>query len=77
MTDTVCIDYWDLVSRSVKLAWKHKFLWFFGFFASASGGNLGQWTEEGGEWIRDFILQHISRPVFKCGFRSVAQVNSC
>ena len=59
MTDSVYMDYWDLVSRSVRLAWKHKFLWFFGFFASASGGNLGQWTEEGGEWVSNFFLQHI------------------
>jgi membrane-anchored glycerophosphoryl diester phosphodiesterase (GDPDase) len=59
MMDTVRIDYWDLVSRSVKLAWKHKFLWFFGFFASAGGGNVGQWTEEGGEWVRDFFYQHL------------------
>ncbi len=59
MTDAVELDYWDLVSHSVKLAWKHKFLWFFGFFASASGGNVGQWTEEGSGWVRDFFLQHL------------------
>ena len=59
MTQAVAIDYWDLVTRSIKFAWKYKFLWFFGFFASASGGNIGQWTEEGGEWIRDFFMQHL------------------
>ena len=59
MTDAVGLDYWDLVSNSIRLAWKHKFLWFFGFFASSSGGNVGQWTEEGSGWVRDFYLQHL------------------
>ena len=59
MTDAVGLDYWDLVSNSMRLAWKHKFLWFFGFFASSSGGNVGQWTEEGGEWVRDLLVQHL------------------
>ncbi|MFH1502071.1 MAG: hypothetical protein ABIG03_03395 [Candidatus Eisenbacteria bacterium] len=60
MTNVLHIDYWDLVSRSIRTAWKYKFLWFFGFFASSGGGNgnFGNWGDDGGEWIRDFIYMH-------------------
>lgn len=56
MTDVMRIDYWDIVSRSVRTAWKYKLLWFFGFFASSGGGNVGQWNEHGSEWFRDFFI---------------------
>lgn len=58
MTDALRIDYWDIVSRSVRTAWRYKFLWFFGFFASSGGGNFGNWGDEGGEWVRDFFLRN-------------------
>lgn len=57
-TDVLHIDYWDLVSRSVRTAWKYKFLWFFGFFASSGGGNIGRWSEGGGDRLRDFFLSN-------------------
>lgn len=54
------IDYWDIVKRSAGMAWNHKFLWFFGFFAaSGGGGNFLNVGEHGGERIKDFFLSHI------------------
>ena len=54
------IAYWDIVRRSLAIAWNDKFLWFFGFFAAAGGGgnflNLG---ERGGESVRDFFVTHL------------------
>jgi hypothetical protein len=58
VTSAASIDYWSLVSRSLRIVWKHKFLWFFGFFATAGGGGGGgfNWVEQGGPRIRDFFL---------------------
>lgn len=54
------IDYWDIVKRSIGIAWNHKFLWFFGFFAaSGGGGNFLNMGDNGGERIRDFFLANI------------------
>jgi hypothetical protein len=54
------IDYWDIVKRSISIAWNHKFLWFFGFFAaSGGGGNFLNIGDNGGERIRDFFLANI------------------
>jgi hypothetical protein len=58
MTDVLHIDYWDLVSRSIRTAWKYKFLWFFGFFASSGGGNGSNWSSDGAERVQDFIYMH-------------------
>ncbi len=58
MTDPFHVDYWDLVSRSAKTAWKYKFLWFFGFFAASGGGNVGRWSEDGASWFRDVLLNN-------------------
>ncbi len=58
MANTVEIDYWGLVGRSLRIVWKHKFLWFFGFFASVSGGNSVNWAEKGGGSVRQFLLAH-------------------
>jgi len=59
MTDVVRIDYWEIVVRSLRLIWKRRFLWFFGFFASVSGGQAISWTDEGGPRIREFFLAHV------------------
>lgn len=56
------IDYWGIVTRSARVAWSHKFLWFFGFFAASGGGGSGNYSsvgEHGAERIRDFFLSHI------------------
>ncbi|MBD3349345.1 MAG: hypothetical protein GF400_09160 [Candidatus Eisenbacteria bacterium] len=58
MENAALMDYWGLVTRSLRLSWKHKFLWFFGFFAASSGGgNVGSWQEEGAPWLQDLFLR--------------------
>ena len=62
MTAALNIDYWGIVTRSARIAWNHKFLWFFGFFAasgSGGGGNSGSMGEHGFEKIRAFFMAHI------------------
>lgn len=56
MTATGSIDYWSLVSRSLHIIWKHKFLWFFGFFASAGGGGGLNWVDDAGPRLHDFFF---------------------
>jgi len=56
------IDYWGIVTRSARIAWTHKFLWFFGFFAASGGGGSGNYSsvgERGAEEIRSFFMTHI------------------
>jgi len=64
MTSTVNIDYWSLVSRSLRIVWRYKFLWFFGFFASAGGGSGFNWVDDAGPRVRDFFLQNPGILVF-------------
>jgi hypothetical protein len=60
MTAVRNIDYWGLVTRSARVAWSNKFLWFFGFFAAGGGGgNYGSVGEHGAAEIKDFFLSHI------------------
>jgi hypothetical protein len=62
MTAVRNIDYWGLVTRSARVAWSNKFLWFFGFFAAGGGGgggNYGSVGEHGATEIKDFFLSHI------------------
>jgi hypothetical protein len=61
MTTARNIDYWGIVTRSARVAWNHKFLWFFGFFAAGGGGggNYGSVGEHGAAEIKDFFLAHI------------------
>lgn len=56
MTPAASIDYWSLVSRSLRITWKHKFLWFFGFFATAGFGGGFNWVEDAGPYFRDFLF---------------------
>jgi hypothetical protein len=57
------IDYWGIVTRSVRIAWNNKFLWFFGFFAGSGwgGGQVGY--NPHGERIvgqvQDFFVAHL------------------
>ena len=46
------MDYIELVKRSVANAWKHKFLWFFGFFVSITEGFGGKisWADKLEKW---------------------------
>jgi hypothetical protein len=62
MNAPLSLDYWGLVTRSFHILWKHKFLWFFGFFATAAGGsstNSGRWTEHAGPQVRDWVMTHV------------------
>ncbi len=66
MTVARSIDYWGIVSRSARIAWDHRFLWFFGFFAASSGGGGGNsmnWKDHGLDEIRDFFTSHIGMMV--------------
>lgn len=56
MVPAASIDYWSLVSRSLRIIWKHKFLWFFGFFAAGSGSTGFNWVSDSGPYVRDFFL---------------------
>ncbi len=59
MTTAQTIDYWGVVQRSLGIVWKHKFLWFFGFFATVSGGNVLSWVDERGEVVRDYMMERV------------------
>jgi hypothetical protein len=62
MTAVRNIDYWGIVTRSAQIAWGHKFLWFFGFFAASGGGGGGSnWNvgDRGVNEIRDFFTAHV------------------
>ena len=62
MTTARNIDYWGIITRSAGIAWSHRFLWFFGFFASAGGGggsDVANWGERGIGDVRDFFMSHI------------------
>lgn len=66
MTTARRIDYWGIVTRSARITWNHRFLWFFGFFASlggGGGGNSTNWREHGLDEIRDFFMSHIGMMV--------------
>ncbi len=62
MNASLSIDYWGLVTRSFHILWKHKFLWFFGFFAAGAGGgsgNTSRWAEHAGPQVRDWFVTHV------------------
>ena len=62
MTTARSIDYWGIVTRSAGIAWNHKFLWLFGFFAASGGGGGGNsmnWRDRGLDEVRDFFMSHI------------------
>lgn len=56
MSAALVTDYWGIVSRSLRIAWDHKFLWFFGFFASLGGGDVIRWVNQGGSFGRQHLL---------------------
>ena len=62
MATSRSIDYWGIVTRSVRIAWTNKFLWFFGFFAASGGGGGGNYGGGGGDHgldeVRDFFVSH-------------------
>lgn len=45
------LDYWGLITKSLRNAWDYKFLWMFGFFAAGTGSfghlasNIGEHRE--------------------------------
>lgn len=62
MDTTRSIDYWGIVTRSARIAWDNKFLWFFGFFAASgggSGGNYGGGGERAAEEVRNFFMANL------------------
>lgn len=34
------MPYWDVVTRSFRIAWRHRYLWLIALFSGESGGNL-------------------------------------
>ena len=34
------MPYWELITRSFKISWRHKYLWLLALFAGESGGSL-------------------------------------
>lgn len=52
-------DYGGVINAALSMAWRYKFLWFFGFFAASGGGGGGGsgWSEDAGPWVRDFFMQ--------------------
>lgn len=34
------MPYWDIVTRSFTIAWKHRYLWLIAFFSGEAGGNF-------------------------------------
>src|SRR5258708_37250196 len=45
------MPYWEIVTRSFKITWRHKYLWLLALFAGESGGgfnfNSGSFTPPG------------------------------
>lgn len=42
------MNYGDLISEAFRIVWRHKFLWFFGFFAAGAGGSFNVPSGGGG-----------------------------
>ncbi len=59
MTDLIRLDYWDIVQRSIAIMWRHKFLWFFGFFVSAGGSGGSNWVEERWDVVGDYFSTRV------------------
>ncbi len=59
MYATFTIDYWDIVQRSLRVVFRHKFLWFFGVFLAGGGGSIGNWGEEISTEGRHWITTHV------------------
>jgi hypothetical protein len=60
MYATFTVDYWDIVQRSLRVVFRHKFLWFFGFFlAGGGGGGVGNWGKELGPEAHRWIANHV------------------
>ncbi len=59
MHAALTIDYWDIVLRSQRVVFKHKFLWFFGFFLGSGGGGGGNWGNEIGPEVRHWMITHV------------------
>jgi hypothetical protein len=53
------IDHWGIVARSLRIAWRHKLLWAFGFFVSMSGGNVVTWVREGSPSVREYLVPRL------------------
>ncbi len=61
----------DIIRDSFKLAWKFKYLWLLGFFASAGGGfnvPTGQWTPERIEAAREWLVAALAMLIVVGGF---------
>jgi len=59
MYATFTIGYWDIVQRSLKVVFRHKFLWFFGFFLAGGGGSIGNWGEGISTESRHWMTTHV------------------
>lgn len=59
MNGPLRIDHWNIVSRSLRFALRHKVLWILGFFASVSGENVLRWTQDRGAPLHDYLLPRL------------------
>jgi len=53
------VDYWDIVARALRVTWRSKPLWVFGFLVSLGGGNVLNWSERVGAPVRDYLTMHV------------------
>lgn len=53
------VDYWDIVQRSLRVVFRHKFLWFFGLFLVGGGGSVGNWGDGISTGGRHWITTHV------------------
>lgn len=54
--------YRDILKKSLKISWNHKYLWFFGLFASLLGGSGNfrmSFSKMGEDWNRNFFASFI------------------
>jgi hypothetical protein len=47
------MNYGDLLSEAFRLAWRNRFLWFFGFFVAGGGGSFNFPANFGGQEVRN------------------------
>ena len=47
------MNYGDLLSEAFRLAWRNRFLWFFGFFVAGGGGSFNFPANFGGQEVQN------------------------
>ena len=58
------MPYWQNITRSFEIAWRHKYLWLLALFAGESGGgggfNYSQGTRQTGSTNPNFPVEHLT-----------------